>query len=113
MRTMLAGLLGVMLATAAWAQTASNIGLTDYPGPSCAKPQKPVPPGAPPGMDEGSGAVDAYNAKVRQFNNAVADYNKASADFSACMKTYVDNGNADMARIKQRLDQAVMQANLP
>jgi hypothetical protein len=35
------------------------------------------------------------------------------ADFNVCMKTYVDNGNADMARIKQRLDQAVLQANMP
>ena len=113
MRTMLAGLMGVMIATGALAQTGSNIGLTDYPGPSCAKLQMPVPPGPPPGMDEGAAAVDGYNAKVRQFNNAVTGYNQAAADFSACMKTYVDNGNADMARIKQRLDLAVTQANMP
>jgi hypothetical protein len=113
MRTMLAGLMGVMIATGACAQTGSNIGLTDYPGPSCAKPQKPVPPGPPPGMDEGPGAVAAYNAKVRQFNDAVKAYNQTSADFSTCMKAYVDNGNADMTRIKQRLDLAVTQANMP
>jgi hypothetical protein len=104
--------LGLFLAaTPAWSQ--SNIGLTEYPGPACSKPQKPVPPGSQPGMDEGPGAVDAYNAKVRAFNTAVNAYNRAGADFSACMKSYVENGNADMARIKQRLDAAVLQANMP
>jgi len=105
--------MGVMLSTGALAQTGSNIGLTDYPGPKCAKPEKPVQPGAQPSLDAGPAAVDAYNAKVRQFNDAVKGYNQGLADFNVCMKAYVDNGNADMARIKQRLDQAVMQANMP
>jgi hypothetical protein len=118
MRTQIAGralgsLMGVMIATGAFAQTGSNIGLTEYPGPKCAKPQKPVPPGSQPGLDEGPAAVDAYNAKVRHFNDAVKDYNQAVADFDICMKAYIDNGNADMTRIKQRLDQAVIEANMP
>jgi hypothetical protein len=113
MRTLLAGLIGVMIATGASAQTGSNIGLTDYPGPKCAKAQKPVPPGPQPGMDEGPAAVDAYNARVHQFNDAVKNYNQGVTDFNVCMKAYVDNGNADMARIKQRLDLAVSEANLP
>jgi hypothetical protein len=110
---MLAGLMSAMIATSALAQTGSNIGLSDYPGPKCAKPEKPVQPGAQPSMDAGPAAVDAYNAQVRHFNDAVKAYNQASADFNVCMKTYVDNGNADMARIKQRLDQAVTEANAP
>jgi hypothetical protein len=113
--TIIGNLIGVMIATGAMAQSGSgsNIGLTDYPGASCVKPQKPVPPGPQPSMDEGPAAVDSYNGKVRQFNDAVKGYNQAMADFNVCMKTYVDNGNADMARIKQRLDQAVLQANMP
>jgi hypothetical protein len=113
MRILIASLMGVMIATGAFGQTGSNIGLTDYPSPNCARPQKPVAPASPPGMDEGPAAVDAYNADVRHFNDAVKSYNQAVADFNVCMKTYVDNGNADMARIKQRLDQAVMQTNTP
>jgi hypothetical protein len=113
MRILLVSLMGVMIATGAFAQTGSNIGLMDYPGPNCAMPQKPVAPASQPGMDEGPAAVDAYNGNVRHFNDAVKGYNQAVADFNVCMKTYVDNGNADMARIKQRLDQAVMQANTP
>ena len=113
MRTLLAGLMGVMVATGAFAQAGSNIGLTEYPGPKCVKPEKPAQPGAQPSMDAGPAAVDAYNAQVRHFNDAVKNYNQASADFNVCMKAYVDNGNADMTRIKQRLDQAVGDANLP
>jgi hypothetical protein len=104
--------LALLLASPALAQ--SNMGLTEYPGPTCTKPQKPVQPGASqPGMDEGPSAAAAYNAKVRAFNNAVNAYNQAQTEFNACMKIYIDNGNADMTRIKQRLDAAVMQANLP
>jgi len=31
--------------------------------------------------------------------------------FNACMKSYVENGDADMQRIKQKLDEAVAAAN--
>ena len=104
--------LALLLASPALAQ--SNIALTEYPGPTCTKPQKPVQPStSQPGMDEGPSAAAAYNAKVRAFNTAVNTYNQQMTDFNACMKTYIDNGNADMTRIKQRLDAAVMQANLP
>ncbi len=96
--------------TGAFAQ--SNIGLAEYPGPTCTKPEKPVPPGREPSMDEGPGAVAAFNAKVRAFNTAVNNYNQMGADFSKCMNAYIDNGNADMARIKKRLDAAVLQANM-
>jgi hypothetical protein len=113
MRTLIVILLCLATASGAFAQAGSNIGLTDYPGPNCTKPQKPVPPGSQPTMDDGPAAADAYNAKVRQYNDAVKAYNQMGADFNICMKTYVENGNADMARIKQRLDKAVTQANTP
>jgi hypothetical protein len=113
MRVFLAAGVLALMAGGAVAQTGSNIGLSEYPGPKCDRPQKPVPPGPQPGMDEGPGAADGYNARVRAFNTAVSNYNQASADFSACVNTYIANGNSDMARIKQRLDQAVLQANNP
>jgi hypothetical protein len=113
MKIGLAALMLTLAAGGAAAQTGSNIGLTEYPGPKCERPQKPTPPEGQPGADEGPAAVDAYNAKVRAFNTAVANYNQASKDYGACVNDYIANGNADMARIKQRLDQAVLQANMP
>ncbi|HWY62356.1 MAG TPA: hypothetical protein VNW15_10695 [Rhizomicrobium sp.] len=110
------------------AQTAakggSNIALSDYPGPSCTKPQAPPQPQPPQDLNgqtasaaiglkaqNDARAQEVYNARVGQYNKAVAIYNSAIKEFNACMQTYVDNGNADMARIKHRLDQAVAAAN--
>jgi hypothetical protein len=109
----------------------SNIGLSEYPGPPCTKPLLPIEPATPSnpyskaaqapavmgGGGLGSGTVTesslsaAYNAKVQKYNLDVAAYNAALRDFNSCMQVYVDNGNADMMRIKQRLDQAVADAN--
>jgi hypothetical protein len=50
---------------------------------------------------------------VAQYNKDIAGYNSTIADFGACMRAYVDNGNADMQRIKQKLDAAVAAANAP
>jgi hypothetical protein len=102
-----------VLALAAAAQAApagSNIALSEYPGPSCTKPLAPAQPQPPPD-DNVSGAVAGYNLKVQQYNKAIAVYNTALTAFGACMQTYIENGNADMQRIKQRLDQAVAAAN--
>jgi hypothetical protein len=112
MKYAIAGLLLAVLTTGGADAAGSNIALSEYPGPQCAKPQKPVPPQMPSDIDA-PGAAAGYNLKVKQFNAAVAGYNSASADFGACMKTYVDNGDADMQRIKQKLDEAVAAANGP
>jgi hypothetical protein len=90
----------------------SNIALSDYPGPQCSKPERPVQPKPPPD-ENAAAAVAGYNAKVKQYNQAIAGYNSSVTAFNACMQTYIQNGNADMMRIKQRLDQAVAAANGP
>jgi hypothetical protein len=96
------------------AQTAaaggSNIALSEYPGPSCTKPQAPPKPQLPVDQDA-PGAAEAYNLRVQQYNKAIAGYNAAMTMFGSCMQSYIENGNADMTRIKQRMDQAVAAAN--
>ena len=104
-------ILCLMLLTApATAQIAagSNIGLAQYPGPNCTRPVAPVPPGSVVGDKENP---DAFNARVRHYNGDVAAYNIAIKAFNDCMHSYVENGNADMQRIKQTLDAAVAAAN--
>jgi hypothetical protein len=106
-------ILGLMLLTApAAAQVSansnigSNIGLGQYPGPNCTKPAAPV---APSSSDKAN--PDGFNIKVRQYNAAVLGYNDAIKNFNDCMNFYVANGNADMQRIKQKLDDAIAAAN--
>jgi hypothetical protein len=100
----------VMLVWPAGAQIigGSNISLTQYPGPDCTRPVPPVQPVATAG-DQAD--PSAYNFKVRKYNSDVTGYNSAIKAFNDCMRIYVENGNADMQRIKQRLDQAVAEAN--
>jgi hypothetical protein len=98
----------------------SNIALSEYPGPPCTKPQKPAEIAPPPDQkavtasDNNANAAAAfYNMNVKKYNTEVAAYNAAVNAFNSCMKTYMENGNADMLRIKQRLDQAVADTNGP
>ncbi len=48
--------------------------------------------------------MDAFNKKVEVYNAKVAVFNTAMHAFNDCMKTYVDNANSDMQRIKQAVD---------
>lgn len=89
----------------------SNIGLAQYPGPDCTKPKIPVQPSAKLARAADAAAINAYNEKVGQFNRNVAAYNDAMSVFHACMQRYVENGDADMRRIKQKLDESVAAAN--
>lgn len=79
----------------------SNMPPGFYPGPRC---EKPAPLPKPP--DVSSDAMAAYNARVRSFNQ------RAGA-FNACMKTYVDNAQADIQRIQDIVHAAVSDANGP
>jgi hypothetical protein len=81
----------------------SNIALSDYPAPSCTRPET-IPQPEKPADTKQKAAVDAFNVKVAAYNAKVAVFNTAMTAFNACMKTYVDNANNDMQRIKQAVD---------
>jgi hypothetical protein len=138
---------GWALCSAAVGQTAgSNIALSDYPGPACTRPQKPVLPmsadhskeAAPfsgsrvarqetiPAGDAGlshTGTPDAdivvnsegdkrsYNDKVEQYNKDLLAYNAGIVQFNSCIKAYMDNGNADLMRVQQKLNAVAAAVN--
>ena len=115
--------IGAVRQAGAASQGGSNIGLTEYPGPSCTRPQLPPKPTLPTNPNgaavEGASQLEgAYDSDVRRFNRDVAiydakikDFNSAMKDFNSCMESYVDSGNADILRIKQKLDAAVAAAH--
>lgn len=95
----------------AQAQGDSNIGLTQYPAPACRKPQ-PVTlpaPNPPPGDLTETQAI-GYNKQVQAYNAAMRAHNEQIGAFTACINTYIANGNADMRRIRDSLDAAVADA---
>ncbi len=102
----------LLAATPALAQ-GSNIGISQYPAPTCTKPaavdetQKLKPP---PEKFNDDQAI-AYNKRVDAYNVAMRDYNGRLTAFNGCIQAYLANGNADMRRIKDALDAAVAAAN--
>jgi hypothetical protein len=99
----------MMLVAPATAQMSggSNIGLAQYPAPICTRPQNAGEPPQRPASATDKDAVNIYNARVKQYNGDITGYNAAIQAFNDCMHSYVENGNADMQRIKQALDAAV------
>ena len=109
-------ILPVLLLTAlpAFAQTpGSNINLSQYPAPSCEKPQpvseaqKPAPP--PPNAT--NDFIESYNRKVDAYNVAMRGYNAQMTAYGSCIQAYVANGNADLRRIQDAVNAAVTAAN--
>jgi len=103
----------LLAALPALAQTpGSNIGLSQYPAPSCQKPQDmaAVPKPAPPPENLTETQAINYNKQVEAYNAAMRAYNEQAAAYTNCINTYIANGNADMGRIRAALDAAVAQA---
>jgi len=104
-------ILMLLTATPALAQVpaGSNIGLAQYPAPSCTRPagvDAVAKPAAPPDNATEIQAI-AYNKKVDTYNAAMRANNEQTLAFGACINAYIANGNADMQRIRAALDAAV------
>ena len=102
----------MLLATPCWAQTGSNIGLSEYPAPKCEKPKavdESLRPRTP--EDPTEAQANVYNARLRAYNTAIRDFNSRIEVFNTCIQAYMANGNADARRIREALDAAVALAN--
>ena len=91
----------------------SNIALSQYPAPTCTKPQavdetqKPRPPSENASND----AVETYNRRVDVYNAGMRGYNAQLTAYNGCMQAYIANGNADLQRIQGALNAAAAAAN--
>ena len=90
----------------------SNIALTEYPGPKCVRPHLDKSGSGSNAQLMGAGAVGANvgmlgsDAKIKQYNALMDVYN-------SCLRAYVENGNADMKRIQDRVQAAIDEAKAP
>jgi hypothetical protein len=102
-----------LIAAPGFAQTGSNIGLTQYPAPKCDKPQPVDASARPPAPPENPNTTQAesYNSRLRAYNNAIRDFNTRVEAYNSCIQTYLANGNADAKRIRDALDAAVAAVN--
>ena len=100
-RLIVAPALAALLAcTVAVAEEPTLLPPGGYPAHSCSKP---VMPQMPSGVG-GSAEALAYNGEVRIYNQRAQVYSK-------CITDYMNTGNADMARIQTRINEAVTEAN--
>jgi hypothetical protein len=99
---------------AVWAGT-NYPALKDYPAPDCVKPgDKPVmAKDAPKVVDAGGVSFKTGARDVKAYNEQVAAYNVALAAYTHCMDAYVDNAQADMNAIRDKVNQAVTAGKIP
>ena len=89
--------------------------LADYPAPACVKPgDKPVmAKDAPKVVDAGGVSFKTGTRDVKGYNERVAAYNTALAAYTRCMDAYVDNAQADMNAIHDKVNRAVADGKVP
>ena len=111
-----AAILALFILVPNLAQAGTNFpALTDYPAPNCAKPgDKPVMAKDAPRVVSAGGVSFTTGAHdVKDYNKQIAAYNAALAAYTVCMNVYVDNGQADMNAIRDKVNQAVAAGKIP
>jgi len=79
----------------------TNFGFGGYPDHQCSQPfGKPIKPFRFTDQYE----VDAYNREVCRYNRDL-DY------YLDCVRTYIDNADNDVQRIREKVDDAISEAN--
>ena len=109
-------LLALLIAVPGATQAGTNYpALKDYPAPDCVKPgDKPVmAKDAPKVVDAGGVSFKTGTRDVKGYNEQVAAYNAALAAYTHCMDAYVDNAQADMNAIRDKVNQAVTAGKIP
>jgi hypothetical protein len=105
----------MMAPGSAWAGTNFPT-LKDYPAPDCVKPgDKPVMAMAEPRQVPAGGSLTLSTGtpNVKDYNERVAAYNTALQAYTRCMDAYVDNAQADMNAIRDKVTQAVAAGRVP
>ena len=109
-------LLALLIAAPCVAQAGTNFpALKDYPAPECTKPgDKPVmAKDASKVVDAGGVSITTGSRDVKGYNERVAAYNVALGAYTRCMNAYVDNAQADMNAIRDKVNQAVTASPAP
>jgi hypothetical protein len=77
----------------------SNLGVFGYPEADCRRPEPPTRPFQPTSQWE----IDTYNSEVDSYNNDLRQ-------FIACTREYLDNAQADIKRVQERMQEAIDRA---
>jgi hypothetical protein len=90
---------GVSGPVAAFVIGGSNFGMFGYPSADCRKPDKPRRPFSPASEWE----IDRYNGDVQTYNDEIEGYIR-------CVREYVENGQNDIKRVREKMQEAIDRA---
>ena len=78
----------------------SNLDMPEYPSHTCSPPSKPT-------------EHDSFNEQweVDQYNSEVENYNLKIRLYRDCIRKYVDNAKNDAKRVKEKITEAINEAN--
>lgn len=83
------------------AEEDTNLPAGGYPSMSCGtKPERPTRPATFSNNEQ----IDAYNEKVEEYNQGMGAY-------IGCVQAYVNRATSDLRLIKQRIQDAIDQAD--
>lgn len=85
--------------------------ISEYPGHTCSPPPKPTDPGTFKGKQDIEGEVERYNSEIADYNSRVEVYNLQIQSYRNCIREYIGNAKLDIKKIKQKISEAIYEAN--
>jgi hypothetical protein len=81
--------------------------ISEYPTHTCSAPPKPTEPGAFNGQQD----VEQYNSEIADYNSKVGDYNLQIQSYRSCIREYISSAKNDIKKIKEKISEAIKEAN--
>lgn len=85
----------------------SNSVISEYPSHTCSPPSKPDEPGVFNEQQD----VAKYNSKIADYNSKVEDYNLRIQSYRDCIQRYISSAKSDIKKIKEKISNAINEAN--
>jgi len=85
--------------------------ISEYPTHTCSPPSKPIDPGAFKGNQDIEQDVEQYNSEIADYNSKVEDYNLRMQSYRDCIKEYISGAKNDIKKIREKISEAINEAN--
>jgi len=85
--------------------------ISEYPTHTCLPPLKPIDPGVFKGNQDIEQDVEQYNSEIADYNSKVEDYNFRMQSYRDCIKEYISGAKNDIKKIKEKISEAIKEAN--
>ena len=88
-----------------------NSVISEYPTHTCSPPLKPTELGAFHGQEDIEQDVEQYNSEIADYNSKVDNYNSQIQLYRNCIREYVSSAKTDIKKIKEKISEAIKEAN--